>query len=390
MNINIVRLNANKTNSEFVEKLNENLKNNHIYLKENVLNTPFTLFIVESGGVEGRFKEIMNNYNPPYYLVASNESNALAATSEIASYLNSLNVKHEIFYSDDLMAHDIITLACAYRAKERLMNLRLGVIGEPSDWLIASTVNYNAAKKKFGLDILDIDINELYRFIEKPYRIEYPDIYTTLGKKNPFDDRLLFESMLVYNGLKKIIKRHQLNGLTIRCFDLVKKYKISACLAISLLNDEGYIASCEGDVASLITMTIIRCLTSKQAFMANLSNVNLTNKECVFAHCTIPLSMCQNYVLDHHYETNDSLAIKGEMYLGNISIIKLSPDLSELRVLYGKIISPLSLSNYCKTQIKVRFDFDMDNFIDSKFANHNLIIYGKYEKLFKKFMSLYD
>ena len=38
---------------------------------------------------------------------------------------------------------------------------RLGVIGKPSDWLIASNVDYKNVKDKFNIDLIDIDINEL-------------------------------------------------------------------------------------------------------------------------------------------------------------------------------------------------------------------------------------
>ena len=38
---------------------------------------------------------------------------------------------------------------------------RLGVIGKPSDWLIASQVNYQNVKDLFDIELIDIDINEL-------------------------------------------------------------------------------------------------------------------------------------------------------------------------------------------------------------------------------------
>ena len=38
---------------------------------------------------------------------------------------------------------------------------RLGVIGKPSDWLIASNVDYKNVKDKFNIDLINIDINEL-------------------------------------------------------------------------------------------------------------------------------------------------------------------------------------------------------------------------------------
>ena len=60
MKINIVKLNANKRDSDIVEKLNKNLSFNNISLNENVKDSPFTIFFILSGGIEGDFKQLMN------------------------------------------------------------------------------------------------------------------------------------------------------------------------------------------------------------------------------------------------------------------------------------------------------------------------------------------
>lgn len=388
MNINIVRLNANNTTNDFVENLNKKLKNNNITLKENVRVSPLTLFFVESGGTEALFVSKMRNYPAPYYFIVLNENNAIASMMEISSYLSKSGIQFETFINEDEIVHNITTLVCAYNAKYKMIGKRLGVLGNPSSWLIASNVNYKQVKNRFGFDVIDINIDELYKFIEKPYRIEYPSCYSELSKKNPFEDRLLFEAILVYNGLKRIITKHNLYGLTIRCFDLVKKYKVSACLALSILNDEGYIAGCEGDVPTLITMAIVKCLTSRTSFMANLSSVDYRKSEFVFAHCTIPMSLCKQFSLDHHYETNESLAIKGDMYHSPITVVKLSPSLNTLRVISGEVLDNLSSPCFCKTQVKVRLNYDIDSFITSHFGNHSVIVYGRYEKLFNTFFQI--
>ena len=38
---------------------------------------------------------------------------------------------------------------------------KLGVIGKPSDWLIASDVDYETAKKVFGVELIDIPIERV-------------------------------------------------------------------------------------------------------------------------------------------------------------------------------------------------------------------------------------
>src|SRR5699024_3890820 len=102
----------------------------------------------------------------------------------------------------------------------------------------------------------------------------------------------------IYIGLKNIVDKYNLDGLTVRCFDLLSKVNNTGCIALSLLNDEGIISSCEGDVPALISMLILNALSGEPVFMANPSSIDVEKNEVVFAHCTIPLDMTEDYVLD--------------------------------------------------------------------------------------------
>ena len=52
--------------------------------------------------------------------------------------------------------------------------------------------------------------------------------------------------------------------------DIEKKLGCS----IALLNDDGLTATCEGDIAALITMHIVRLLTGQPSFQANPSRIS--------------------------------------------------------------------------------------------------------------------
>ena len=39
--------------------------------------------------------------------------------------------------------------------------LRLGVVGKPSDWLIASTVNYRDVLEQMNIELIDIPIEQI-------------------------------------------------------------------------------------------------------------------------------------------------------------------------------------------------------------------------------------
>ena len=52
-------------------------------------------------------------------------------------------------------------------AKRFISGANLGVIGKPSDWLIASIVDYEEAKRIYNVNLIDITSKELKTDIDK-------------------------------------------------------------------------------------------------------------------------------------------------------------------------------------------------------------------------------
>ncbi len=259
--------------------------------------------------------------------------------------------------------------------------VNLGVVGHPSDWLIASEVDYKKAKKLFDINLIDIDIDELILLSNVISTPCDPSIF-----EDRFDEEELNKAYHIYLALKEIIKKYNLKGLTIRCFDLLGTLKSTSCLAFALLNKEGYIATCEGDIPSMISMHLLRELLNKEAFQANPSKINIEDNSIILAHCTLPLSMCTSYKFDTHYESGLGVGIKGELELGDIFIFRLNNTLDKFVLLKGKIIENLNLKNLCRTQINVALEDNVDYFLKRPLGNHHLIVYAGGEDILRKYL----
>ena len=237
---------------------------------------------------------------------------------------------------------------------------RLGVIGKPSDWLIASDVDYAKAQAKLGLALEDIPIDELI------------DEVNTI---NPKDIRGLEGSEAIYEALKHIVERYGLSGLTIRCFDLLDTLHNTGCLALARLNADGIPSSCEGDIPALITMMLARKLTGVAGFQCNLSKVD--GRELLFAHCTVPLNMVESYRYDTHFESGMGTAIKGELPLGAVTVLKVSPELDSYVAIHGELVRNQSEPGLCRTQVIVRVPEEaIGYFLTASLANHHVIVPG--------------
>jgi len=344
-------------------------------------------FFIESGGTEEEFRQIYSSYKSPYNLIATNGNNSLPASLEIASFLKNNKLAYNLYHAKQ---EDIINVLKHNRAVNKGSNLalnkplnllevkRYGVVGKPSDWLISSDVNYKDAKDKFGLELINIRFEEFKAEIDSAKDVIDP--VTFESKLNKIIDKKTLEGALkIYSALYSIIKKHDLDGLTVRCFDLLGIYHNTSCLALAILNSQGYIATCEGDVPAMLSMAIIKEKFHVSSFQVNPSYINEKEKYGYFAHCTIPLDMCIDYDFDTHFESGFGIGIAGKINLAKVTIFKVGSSLDKYEVYNGQIVENPKHNNLCRTQLKIQFCEDISSMLDLPCGNHLIIFKGDHK-----------
>lgn len=372
--------------SEIEEALGEKLA----FVPVDAFSTlPFGLLYVATGGSEGAFlAQYKKLASRPVYILTSGESNSLAASMEILAYLRQKGRKGEILHgSVDKVAARIRALDCASRALGRMKGMRLGLIGAPSDWLIASPADDAAYRARLGISLVKIPMAEL---IEEIHKNAYPENDWTLRlKATGYDAAEMEKSLAVYGAVKRIVERYGLSGVTVRCFDLLDLVHTTGCLALAILNAEGIYAGCEGDVPSLVSMVILGEVSGQPVFMCNPSRIDTQKGEMVLAHCTLPLNMANRMELTTHYESGIGVAVAGFIPEKACTIFKTSAGLDRYFAKEGKIVQNLREPNLCRTQIKLRMD-GLSYFLTDPIQNHHLICLGEHaaslDELFSKVM----
>ena len=147
-----------------------------------------------------------------------------------------------------------------------------------------------------------------------------------------------------------------------------------------MLNEQGYIATCEGDIPTMLTMAIVKEIFHKSSFQINPSYVNTKERYAYLAHCTLPLDMCKKFSFNTHFESGIGIGIKGILEKNKITVVKLNKDISELEVYCGKIVKNLNYKNLCRTQIKVKFYEDISGILACPNGNHLVVFYGIHKK----------
>lgn len=332
-----------------------------------------SLILIQSGGSEGLFLENFSKLKPPFYLLTYGHNNSLAASLEILSYLKDNNLDGEVLHG----TNEYIINRIKY-LKRTTTKYRYGVIGKPSDWLIASKVNYLDAKRLHNIELVDISIDEV---VDNYYKS-----FNDYNLKFNYDAKEVNNALKLHKALNKIKDEYKLDGLTIRCFDLLYKLKTTACLSLSLLNKDKVISTCEGDIPTMISMHVLKKLTNQVGFQANPSRIDVSNSKMVLAHCTLPLDMADDFKLDTHFESQIGVAIKGELKEDVITIFKLSKNLKDFYVTKGRIIRNLYEPNLCRTQIEVSIDNNIEYFLNRPYGNHHIVVYGDYLDVINEYM----
>ena len=348
------------------------------------------LIYVRTGGTEGIFKrllpELQAKSERPFYLLTSGKSNSLAASMEILSYLRQNGFKGEIIHGNpDYISKRIRLLAKAGEARNSLKGCRLGIIGEPSDWLISSQADKEAILQRLGISLIDIPMQELLDVMAvTPLR------ETSEQASNDAIRNALPVAEQIYDALKTIVERHQLQGFTIRCFDLLTAVHNTGCLALAKFNAEGIVAGCEGDVPAMLSMKIAQSLLGVSGFQANPASINPETGEMLFAHCTIPFNLVERYEFDTHFESGIGVGIRGYMKEGPVTIFKVSGDLSRYFVEEGELIRNQAKPDLCRTQqvIQLSHPSQTSYFLTDPIGNHHIILPGHHQDLLEGFLRI--
>lgn len=339
------------------------------------LHLPFTLpeqwlrthqcVAVLTGGTEASFLKLVTDgavsLSEPVFILASGYSNSLAASLEILSWIQQNGGTGRVLTSPgEIDASDIpcVVATAMPNSTGNILphadNMRLGVIGEPSDWLIASRVDDEQVFRLTGIRLVHIPISEV----------------TSLGTV----DAGMKGAELIYQRLSELVARYQLNGLTLRCFDLLTTVKNTGCIALSHLNDQGIPASCEGDIPLLLTMILAKQKYGQIGFQVNPARIG-SDGRLLFAHCTIPLKMTASHVYDTHFESGIGVGIHGELPLGTYRLMKLSNDLTQLLDEPVELVSNQYEPNLCRTQVWLQATPELaQRLLTHPLANHHLLI----------------
>jgi hypothetical protein len=154
----------------------------------------------------------------------------------------------------------------------------------------------------------------------------------------------------------------------------------TACLPLSLLNDEGYMAFCESDFVVIPSGILLHHISGKPVFLNDPTYPH--DGVVTMAHCTAPRKMDgRNYedaIILTHFESDYGAAPKVEMRKGQKMTV-IDPDFASKRWLgFEAQVVGNPFLDICRSQVDIALKCDCDQLTEEMRGFHWMACYGSY------------
>ncbi|MBC7219924.1 hypothetical protein H5T55_00305 [Candidatus Bipolaricaulota bacterium] len=347
---------------------------------DSIVTEPAHLLLVLTGGTEGEAVEFAERVTGPIVLLSHPGHNSLPAALEAAARLRqdrrSVWVVH--------LGAGTVSLPVLGRAvalARGLKGKRVGLVGDPSPWLVASSPGMDALAEKLGLVVRQFPLHAVLARLPTEAQAPIP------GEGDGLGDGERTMASGVHAALARWVQDEQLDALTIACFGLLP-HRMTACWALACLSDAGIPGGCEGDLPALLALMVAQELTGGPGFLANPADLDLKRGRLVLAHCTVPLSLVASYRLRTHFESGIGLAVAGRVRPGPYTLVRFGgKGLEEGFFAEGAVLPEhLGREDLCRTQVVFKMAKGaLERLLREPLGNHHVLVPGHHRAVLSLF-----
>jgi len=235
----------------------------------------------------------------------------------------------------DVVVDEYADLAWRMRALlalRKTLGTRIVAVGGPGGWGAGGKLAPPIAREKWSLDIRTIDYPDVAKRLEslkkndkvvaeaRKQAAEYLARPNTVLK---CDKKYVENAFVLYRAFEDMMKEHDCTAMTIQhCMGTIMPIsETTACLPLSLLNDNGYLAFCESDFVVIPSGILMHNVTGLPVFLNDPTWPH--HGVVTIAHCTAPRRMDgkndEPVELHTHFESDYGAAPKVDMKIGQMT-----------------------------------------------------------------------
>lgn len=296
--------------------------------------------------------------------------------------------------TDDVVVDSYSDVLARMRALHGLKNTlgkKIVAVGGPSGWGEGGRKAPEIARTLWKLDIVTVPYPDLAAriqragaderrkrrcFDEAARYLRQPGIQLETGR------RFVENAFLLTDVFRDLLDEAKTDALTInQCMGTIMPMsQTTACLPLSILNDDGYMAFCESDFVVVPSGILMRFIGGTPVFLNDPTYPH--HGVVTLAHCTAPRKMNgkdpEPARLLTHFESDYGAAPKVEMRLGQ-KVTNLVPDFDAKKwvAFEGEVVDNPFLP-ICRSQIDVKISGDCGKVAREMRGFHWMTSYGSY------------
>jgi hypothetical protein len=264
-------------------------------------------------------------------------------------------------------------------------------LGGPGGWCTENAPEL--ARDRFKLDIQTLSYPELGKLIQAARAdkvaverarkraeayLKLPE--TKLDTQREFVDN----AFLLEEIFRKLMQKADCRLMTVNgCMSTIMPLsETTACLPLSTLNDDGYMAFCESDFVVIPSGILLGAISGRPPFLQDPTYPH--DGIITLAHCTAPRKMDGKTLeparIMTHFESDYGAAPKVDMHTGQ-KVTLIAPDFAARRWMgmAGEIVDH-PLLPICRSQVDVRVSAPSDVVAKRMPGFHWMLVYGDYTR----------
>lgn len=354
---------------------------------------------------------------PPVFLWAVPEAlsggrlrlNSLCGINLAGHALSERGQSYEYAYAppgDAEVLSKIRALAGAGMLRRRLMQARLGVVGEHPAGMDSCHLDEAQLGQKLGIHVQRIPLDQVFSMARGTAPGQVAEVRRKLDQRldnlAELDQKPLNGTLSVYHALHTLAEQQQISGMAVRCWpEFFTDLGCAACGAMSMLSDglgehNPIPCSCEADANGTVTQMLLYWLAGEPSFGTDIVAMDFDQDFISLWHCGLaPLSMANPKYQPHgtlHSNRKVPLVMEFPLKPGLVTIARLNRHHGELRLVLGRgemldAPAPFSgTSGLLRLETPVRQFFDI--LMQQGLEHHVSIVYGDYTAELQAFARL--
>lgn len=317
----------------------------------------------------------------------------------ISGPVQRLGLKSQVLlgsWKDEKVLSTVQAFLRAAYAVNTLFYSKIGLFGYTSMSIYTGTFDHVLMRYLIGPEIEQMDSYSLIRAAEAVAEEEVKTAITKLSGNVPIMDDVkehkLYKTMALYVALKNFCKEKGWASVNVKCqYEFSKEYKVVPCVALSMLADEGIVASCEGDMLCTVSQLILTAITGKTSTYGDA--LSQEGNVIKFSPCGfMPFSMAAPGARVQKFLEHPGFAgiqVCGVMRPERVTFLRLVEDVGSYHLVYGTGTGlPTEPRGGCMPALDVDLDGDANELCKHYAGQHYALAYGDWAEELESFAKL--